>query len=172
MAALVGLLSAQTALADKHAATAPGAAAAPAAAAATNTPSAPMQATGVKVISAAELKEKVDKKSCTVVDVRAALEYSEEHIPTAVNVPYKEKSDKNVKEPEKFDDKIDRFDMAKLPASKTDALCFYCRGDKCWASYKAALVAKKSGRPNIFWMRDGMPGWKSQNYATEKMSSN
>lgn len=164
---LISLFSTHQAIAENQASATPSAPTA-----ASNTPSAPLQATGVKVISATELKEKIDKKSCKVIDVRAALEYSEEHVPSAVNIPYKERSEKNIKDPENFDEKADRFDLTKLPANKTDGLCFYCRGEKCWASYKASLVTKKSGRTNVFWVREGMPAWKSQNYATEKMGVN
>jgi len=66
-----------------------------------------------KNINAAELKTMLDKKTKTaVVDARPAAEYSQGHIPKAVNVP-----------PEKVG-----TIGTLLPKNKKTLLAFYCRG--------------------------------------------
>jgi rhodanese-related sulfurtransferase len=66
-----------------------------------------------KNISADELKKMMDKKTKMVlVDTRTGAEYSEGHIPTAVNIP-----------PEKL-----AIIGTLLPKNKKTPLVFYCRG--------------------------------------------
>jgi rhodanese-related sulfurtransferase len=66
-----------------------------------------------KNITADELKDMLDKKTKLVlVDARSGLEYSQGHIPKAVNIP-----------PEKVG-LISEF----LPKNKKILIVFYCRG--------------------------------------------
>jgi rhodanese-related sulfurtransferase len=66
-----------------------------------------------KNITADELKAMLDKKTKLVlVDARSGLEYSQGHIPKAVNIP-----------PEKVG-LISKF----LPKNKKTLVVFYCRG--------------------------------------------
>jgi rhodanese-related sulfurtransferase len=66
-----------------------------------------------KSITADELKEMIDKKKKMVlIDTRTGLEYSQGHIPEAVNIP-----------PEKVG-----VMGTLLPKNKKTLIVFYCRG--------------------------------------------
>jgi len=69
-------------------------------------------AASFKNITADELKDTLDKKTVVLVDARSGLEYSQGHIPKAVNIP-----------PEKVG-LISEF----LPKNKKTLIVFYCRG--------------------------------------------
>lgn len=126
-------------------------------------PIVPDSLSGAKVISADDCKKLIGG-SAKVIDVRNELEYQEGHIPGAVFLPYKEKSDKAVS----FDVSADKFDLSKLPSDKSTPIIFYCNGDRCWKSYKSSVVAVKAGYKNVNWFRGGIPEWKEKGYPIEK----
>lgn len=117
----------------------------------------PTALAGVKVVTAAEV-QKLVAGGVPVYDVRAADIYGEGHIKGAINLPYREKSDKV---PE-FDAGKDDFALSKLPADKAAGIILYCDGVSCWKSYKAASVAVKAGYSNLNWYREGWPDWKAK----------
>lgn len=117
---------------------------------------------GVTVVKAEEAKRLVDQ-GMLIVDVRVPMEYAEQHIQGAVNIPYKEKSGKSVD----FDPRIDEFNLQRLPPDKATPIIFYCNAGECWKSYKAARVAQKAGYTRIYWLREGIPGWKSKGLPVE-----
>lgn len=117
---------------------------------------------GAKVIAADDVA-KAQSAGATVIDARVASEYADGHIKGAVNVPYREKSQKSVS----FDATQDEFNLAKLPADKAATVVIYCNGPECWKSFKASTAALKAGYTNILWYRDGFPNWKSQERPTE-----
>lgn len=125
------------------------------AAVAANTPA---SLEGAKVVSAEQARE-LQAKGAVIVDSRSAAEYAEGHIDGAINVPYKEKSEKKAD----YDAAKDNVDPSKLPADKSTAVVTYCNGDDCWKSYKLANAAVKAGHTNVNWLRDGLPGWKAKN---------
>jgi rhodanese-related sulfurtransferase len=98
-----------------------------------------------------------------VVDARVANEYAEAHIKGAKSIPYKEKSVKA----REFDSSLDSFDLAKLPASKAAPVIFYCNGTECWKSYKASVVSVRAGYTKVYWLRTGIPDWKSKGLPIE-----
>ncbi len=118
---------------------------------------------GAKVINADECKKLMNSNG-KVFDVRNELEYGEGHLPGAVMLPYKEKSDKAAN----FDASVDKFDIGKLPSDKSAPVIFYCNGDRCWKSYKSSVVAIKAGHKNVNWFRGGFPEWKEKGYPVEK----
>ena len=122
----------------------------------------PTSLTGATVVSPEQAKD-LQAKGAVVVDARSAAEYAEGHIKGAVSVPYKEKSDKK---PD-FDASKDSVDLAKLPADKSKAIVTYCNGHDCWKSYKLSVAAIKAGYKSIYWLRDGLPGWKAKSYPVE-----
>ena len=126
-------------------------------------PATPEKLVGGKIITILEVK-KLLSKNAKVFDVRNELEYSEGHIPGAINIPYKEKSEKVIN----FDPGIDRFDLNKLPKEKNTPIIFYCNGEKCWKSYKSSVTALKTGYNNIHWFRKGMPEWILKGFPVEK----
>jgi rhodanese-related sulfurtransferase len=122
----------------------------------------PATLAGTKLVSAADVA-KVQSSGAVLVDSRVAAEYAEGHIKGAINVPYREKSEKAVN----FDASQDEFNLAKLPADKGAAIVIYCNGPECWKSFKASTVAIKGGYTNIHWYREGFPEWKSKGLPVE-----
>ena len=84
---------------------------------------------GAKLVAADDVV-KAQSVGAVVIDSRVASEYAEGHIKDAVNVPYREKSEKAVN----FDASQDEFNLAKLPADKAAAIVIYCNGPECWKS--------------------------------------
>lgn len=117
---------------------------------------------GVTVVTAEQARKLADG-GVPVIDTRVANEYVQEHIKGAKNIPYKEKSAKDVK----FDAREDSFDLSKLPAAKNAPVIFYCNAGECWKSYKASKVAAEAGYSRVHWLRGGIPEWKSKGYPVE-----
>lgn len=122
----------------------------------------PLQLDGAKVVTAEEAKAMVER-GVLIIDARVANEYAVEHIKGASNVPYKEKSAKNVK----YDASVDSFDISRLPANKATEVIFYCNAGECWKSYKAANAAIKAGYTKVYWLRGGIPEWKAKGFPVE-----
>ncbi len=122
----------------------------------------PATLAGVTVVTAEQARKLADG-GVPLIDTRVANEYVQEHIKGAKNIPYKEKSAKDVK----FDAKEDSFDLAKLPAVKNAPVIFYCNAGECWKSYKASKVASEAGYTRVHWLRGGIPEWKSKGYPVE-----
>ena len=72
---------------------------------------------GAKLVTADDVV-KAQSAGAVIVDTRVASEYAEGHIKGALNVPYREKSEKAVG----FDAGKDEFNLAKLPADKAAAV--------------------------------------------------
>lgn len=121
----------------------------------------PMSIPGGTYVTEAKAKELFDKGTL-VVDARVAAEYADEHVKGAINVVYKETHPKESKTAPS-----DSFDLSKLPADKAKPMVFYCNGSPCWKGYKAAAAAIKAGYKHVYWMREGMPGWKAKGYPAE-----
>ncbi len=117
---------------------------------------------GAKLVNAADVA-KAQSSGAAVIDARVASEYADGHIKGALNVPYREKSEKAVN----FDASQDEFNLAKLPADKAAPVVIYCNGPECWKSFKASTVAIKAGYTNVLWYREGFPNWKSEERPTE-----
>jgi rhodanese-related sulfurtransferase len=126
-------------------------------------PDTPNSLPGGKVISVEDAKKLVDSKGAIFLDTRSVINFGKGHIPGATSVSYKEKSDFKVD----FDASQDQLNLSKLPADKAAKLVFYSDGPKGWKSYKAAVVAIKSGYKSVMWMRDGSGAWIAKGYPTE-----
>ncbi len=122
----------------------------------------PTALAGAKLVAADDVV-KAQSAGAVVVDTRVAAEYADGHIKGAVNVPYREKSEKAVG----FDAGQDEFNLAKLPADKAAAVVVYCNGPECWKSFKASTAALKGGYTNVLWYREGFPQWKSKGLPAE-----
>ncbi len=127
---------------------------------------------GVQVIDAAKVKSIVEneskveeaKRNTIIVDVRMKMEFTEEHIPSAISLTYVEKSKKELN----FQANQDSFDLEALNKYPAKNVVFYCNGPECWKSFKASVYALKHKlTKKIFWYRQGMPDWKKHNYPTE-----
>jgi len=122
----------------------------------------PASISGATVVTAVRAKALQDQ-GAIMVDARVANEYVEQHIKGAINIPYKEKSDKSVN----FDASKDKFNTSKLPANKSAEIVIYCNGPECWKSFKASTAAVKAGYVRINWLRGGMPEWKEKELPVE-----
>lgn len=61
------------------------------------------------------------------------------------------------------------YDPAKeLPQAKDSRLLFYCAGEKCSSSHKAAARAIEAGYTNVMVMPEGMSGWKKAGQKTAR----
>lgn len=120
----------------------------------------PTSLEGCKVVTAEEV-QKLMASGAKLFDVRKAAEYAEEHIKGATSLPYDEKSKKEVG----YDVSLDKFDDAKLPASK---MIFQCNGAECWKSFKSCKWAVSKGKKETYWFRGGIPEWKDKKLPTEK----
>jgi rhodanese-related sulfurtransferase len=118
----------------------------------------PKSIAGAKVISVDEGKTLATTKGVTFFDTRSPVNFGKGHVPSAVSVAYKEKSDKV----ENFDASKDEFDLTKLPADKTARIVFYSDGPTGWKSYKAAVAAVKAGYKNVHYMRGGFAEWEAK----------
>lgn len=119
---------------------------------------------GAKVVSITDAKALVDGKSAVFVDTRAVVNFGKGHIPGAIAVSYKEKSDKVAN----FDPSGDVLDMAKLPADKAKTVVFYSDGPLGWKSYKATVMAVKAGYTNAHYFRGGFSEWESKGMPVAK----
>lgn len=122
----------------------------------------PKELAGAQVIEAKQASDLI-AKGVMVIDARNDAEYQDGHIKGAVLIPYHEVSAKEVG----FDSADDKFDLAKLPQDKNAAMLLYCDGTPCWKSYKASVLAIRSGYKNIYWFRGGFPEWKATGYPVE-----
>lgn len=122
----------------------------------------PASLAGATVVAPEQARD-LQAKGAVIVDARSAAEYAEMHIKGAINVPYKEKSEKKAD----FDGSQDSVDLSKLPADKAAPFVTYCNGLDCWKSYKLSTAAIKAGHSKVYWLREGLPGWKTKGLPTE-----
>lgn len=122
----------------------------------------PAQLPGAKRVGAREVQELI-AGGALMADVRTLKEWAEGHIPRAMNMPYGEKSLKDVA----YDPAADSFPgLEKLDAKR--AVIFACNGAECWKSYKAARAAVAKGFTNVYWFRGGLPEWRAEGLAVDK----
>lgn len=122
----------------------------------------PTKLDGVKIVTAAEAKQMLDR-GVPLIDTRVATEYAEKTIKGAKSIPYREKSAKDVK----FDRTQDKFDLSKLSADKNAPVVFFCNAGECWKSYKASVLALDAGYKQVHWLRGGMPEWVAKGLPTQ-----
>jgi rhodanese-related sulfurtransferase len=122
----------------------------------------PTSEKGIVVVDPLKAKSLMDG-GVLMIDARVANEYVEAHIKGAKSIPYKEKSAKA----RDFIASMDSFELAKLPGDKTTPIIFYCNGTECWKSYKASVVSVRAGYKRVYWLRTGIPDWKSKGLPIE-----
>jgi rhodanese-related sulfurtransferase len=127
-------------------------------------PQTPLTLPGGKIVSPAETKALLDGKQALFFDMRSAVNYGKGHIPGAKALPYKENSEFVAD----FDESVDQFDLAQLPADKNASMVFYSDGPTGWKSYKAAVKAIKAGYKNVCWFREGFSSWVAAKYPVQE----
>jgi rhodanese-related sulfurtransferase len=117
---------------------------------------------GATVVTAKEVQELI-AAGATVVDTRTEREYKAKHIPTAILIPYHEKSLKDIA----FDGAKDDFSEIKQLTDKEAPTVFACNGAECWKSYKASKTAVAAGFKKVYWFRGGLPEWEASGLRIE-----
>lgn len=80
----------------------------------------------------------------------------QEFLPTAIDASF-------AAEPGDFDDDVQKQLLALLAshqASPDTPIITYCHHKECWLSYNVALRLLKAGHPKVFWLREGVSGWR------------
>jgi methyl-accepting chemotaxis protein len=113
---------------------------------------------GVQLLSTQQAYEK-QKEGALFVDTRKIPEYALEHIYGAISAYYDEKGGSENKIVD-FDNSNDIYHNSRLPTDKKATLIFYCNGENCWKSYKAAIASLKDGYTNVYWLKNGIGQWK------------
>ena len=94
-----------------------------------------------KAISAAELRERLQKQEVVLLDVRPHVEYEAQHIPGAVSLPH---------------DEVERR-LSELPTDKL--IVAYCRGPYCVYADDALGTLAANGW-NVARLEDGVLEWQ------------
>jgi rhodanese-related sulfurtransferase len=115
------------------------------------TEASPEQVAGATTIGNAEAKELFDQ-GVLFVDVRSQKAFDKGRIPDALLLDLKT-----------------QFNQEALAAeAKTDApIAFYCQGPKCGRAAVAAEKALAWGYQQVYYYREGFPGWKKAGYPVE-----
>lgn len=101
----------------------------------------------VDTVSAEEVKQRIENDRGAVVNVLAAEDYEEEHIPGTTNIPYDEVEERF---PEEFD--------------RTDDIIVYCLDESCQASPETAETLEEMGFENVRDYEEGLVGWKERGF--------
>ncbi|MGF1541053.1 MAG: rhodanese-like domain-containing protein [Pleurocapsa sp.] len=100
----------------------------------------------LQTIDATTLKQWLDRKSVTLVDVREPAEYAGEHLPNSILVP------------------LSKFDPNQIPVARNKTLVLYCR-----SSNRSAQAAQKlfaAGFEEVTHLGGGIEEWKQKGYPT------
>jgi len=104
---------------------------------------------GLKTVSPGELKELIEKRQVTVIDVNSPQSWTRAHVPGAMNLDPAE------------------FTESELPADRESSVVFYCSNPLCRKAPNAARRAKKMGYSNVKVMSAGISGWIDTKLPTE-----
>ncbi len=85
-----------------------------------------------------------------VLDVRTADEYGEGHVPTALNIPHEELSDR----------------VSEIAIAKQGAVVVYCRSGR--RAEIAETVLREAGFTGLLHLEGDMLGWEAAGLPTEK----
>lgn len=124
---------------------------------ATDKPATPTLLAGAQVVDVAQAHALLRQGQARFIDTRSALNYGKGHVPGALSVAYKERSEYR---PD-FDATLDTFDLAALGPDRHEALVFYSDGPQGWKSYKAAVLAVRAGYKRVHYLRSGWPAWEA-----------
>lgn len=127
-------------------------------------PPTPLELAGGKVVSLAEVKTLMRNKEVRIFDMRSAINYGKGHLPGAIALPYKQRSEKS----QNFDASLDQVDFRQLPADLNSPLLFYSDGPTGWKSYKAAVLAIRQGYSRVSWFRGGFADWEQSGEPVER----
>jgi rhodanese-related sulfurtransferase len=108
-------------------------------------PFAPEKIPGTILVSAEEtVKLILNTPNLIIIDSRKDNEYTKGHIQGAINL---------------LDTKMTLDKLKKHVPNKSTPLLFYCNGERCLRSSRAAIVARDGGYKLIYWFRGGWSEW-------------
>jgi rhodanese-related sulfurtransferase len=103
----------------------------------------------VETATAEDVKRSIEHDTAAVVNVLAADDYEEEHIPGTANILYDEVEGRF---PAEFD--------------RSDDIIVYCFDESCRASPETAATLEEMGFENVRDYEEGLVGWKERGYET------
>lgn len=112
---------------------------------------APQSVDGATTVSIDEAAALFDE-GVIFVDVRKASDWDAGRIPGSLNLYVKEDLTE---------------DALTSEVAKTDKVVFYCNGKKCGLSAEACAKAVTWGYTQVYYMRDGFPGWEAAGMPVE-----
>lgn len=104
---------------------------------------------GLRTISPGELRQMIEERRVTVVDVNARPRWSEAHVPGALNLD------------------AASYAAGDLPADREASLVFYCSNPFCRKAPNAARRAEQLGYRDVRVMSAGIQGWLGAGLPTE-----
>jgi thiosulfate/3-mercaptopyruvate sulfurtransferase len=123
-----------------------------------------------RIVGAEELREhlgttlwerlrRIPPRQVMLFDLRGDREYAWGHVPGAVSLPswnFERDLEATVSR------RWPQADRARMP------LVCYCYGVDCVRSRNCTTIAAQHGYLNLWWFRDGIPGWQAAGLALEK----
>lgn len=110
---------------------------------------APRYEEGVVIVDPEQVREWQETgREFVLIDARDAVQYGQEHLPGAINVPY-----------------VDIRAGGNLPP-KSATIVLYCSDARCPISQYAYRSLEQLGYANLYDMRAGLQGWKAEGYPT------
>lgn len=107
----------------------------------------PVTAGQYRELDATGVKRLLDGGKVLVINPLSPIEFDHEHIPGSVNIPLE-------------------FLAERLPDDRKTPMVFYCLGQKCVFSWRAADRAIALGYTNVQVFRGGISEWKAAGYPT------
>lgn len=111
----------------------------------------PETVAGAKTVSNTEAKALFDK-GVLFVDVRSAKGFKKGRIPDALFLDLKKGFSK---------------ESLSAEAGLSDPIAIYCQGPKCKRASVGVKKALSWGFKEVYYYRDGFPGWKKEGYPVE-----
>ena len=116
----------------------------------------PEQIEGVTRVTAEEIFDLVvNEPDLMIIDSRKPERFSKGHIQDALNI---------------LDSEMTESQLAKIVASKSVPVVFYCNGEKCLRSANAAVKAYDWGYRKIYWFRGGWNEWMKKEMPVSQLS--
>ncbi|MCX8011384.1 MAG: rhodanese-like domain-containing protein [Ignavibacteria bacterium] len=109
---------------------------------------------GVSDISIKKALELLYYKQAVFIDARNPENYEQEHLPDAINIPYRE-----------FDNHIEK--VFSLP--KDTIIVTYCEGINCNMSHELAKNLAQFGFKKVYVMKEGISEWSRNSYPLVKV---
>ncbi|MBX7186215.1 MAG: rhodanese-like domain-containing protein [Vicinamibacteria bacterium] len=101
-----------------------------------------------RVISPGDLRQLIEEKKVTVVDVNSPESWKRARVPGAINLD-------------------PAYDGGDLPSDKDAPVVFYCSNSMCRKAPNAARRAQEMGYRNVQVMKAGIKGWVAKDLPTE-----